>query len=421
LLPVVAHIFAPRARKRFRIAAWGGSLYTPTSMARYDYILRGGTVLDGTGRGGRQADVAIADGRVAEITPAVAGDARREIDCTGLLICPGLIDLHTHVFDGVSVWGVPPDVAGVATGVTTVVDAGSAGSTTFPGFRRYFIEPARTRVLAYLHIVTIGIITGDQSGVCVSELSDPHYLNVDAAVETVSAHRDVLVGIKVRLTASYTEDETAEARALDATIEAGERAGVPVMVHHAMSRVSTDEVMAKLRPGDIYTHCFHPNGTGIVDADLRVLDSVRQARSRGVVFDIGHGGGAFGWDVARACTQQDFWPDVISTDLHSYNIRGPVYDLPTTLSKLLHLGMELPKVIAAATSRPAAVLGRSETLGRLEPGCRADVSILQAVEGEQKLNDVKWVEETAAVRLVPRWTVSDGLLCGAGYASGPPR
>ena len=381
---------------------------------RLDYILRDGTVFDGTGAEGTTADVAIRDGRVTAIAPHVKQDAERILNCTGHIVCPGLIDLHVHVFDGVSVWAVPPESAGLSTGVTTMVDAGTSGSTTFPGFRRYFIEPARSQVLAFLHIVTIGILTGDGSGVRVSELSDPHYIDVASAAETIAANRNLLVGVKLRLTASYTEDDQAEVRALDSALDAAERTGVPLMLHHAASRLSTEQVMAKLRPGDIYTHCFHPNATGIVDQDFRVLPSVHDARKRGVLFDVGHGSGSFGWNVALACAEQRFWPDTISTDLHRYNIDGPVFDLPTTLSKFLHLGMPLGETIAAATSRAAAAINRVDDLGLLAPGRRADITIMQAVEGQHRLTDVEGVAEIGPIRLIPRWTVRNGLLCVAG-------
>ena len=381
---------------------------------RFDYILRDGTVFDGSGVESTTADVAIRVGRVAAIAPHITQDAERVLNCRGYIVCPGLIDLHVHVFDGVSVWAVPPESAGLSTGVTTMVDAGTSGSTTFPGFRRYFIEPARSQVLAFLHIVTIGILTSDRSGVRISELSDPHYINVASAAETIAANRDLLVGVKLRLTASYTADDQAEARALDAALDAAQLAGVPLMLHHSASRLSTEQVMGKLQPGDIYTHCFHPHATGIVDQDLRVLPCVHEARERGVLFDVGHGAGSFGWNVAHACVEQGFWPDTISTDLHRYSIDGPVFDLPTTLSKFLHLGMPLAETIAAATTRAAAAINRVDDLGLLAPERRADITIMQAVEGQHRLTDAKGTDEVGSIRLIPHWTVCDGLLCAAG-------
>ena len=157
--------------------------------------------------------------------------------------------------------------------------------------------------------------------------------------------------------------------------------------------------------GPFYRHLFEAGGA------RRVLDCVRAGRERGILFDIGHGVGSFDWQVARAATEQGFWPDVISTDLHRYCIDGPVFDLPTTITKLLYLGMPLGAVIAATTARPAAAIGRSDTLGRLAPGAPADVSVLEAVGGNHPLTDVNLHTETAATRLVPRWTVRNGLLC----------
>ena len=390
-------------------------------MARqFDCILSGGTVFDGVSAEGRRADVGILDGRIDAVADRLDPVAERIVDCTGRLVCPGLIDLHAHVFDGVSVWGVAPQDAGIRTGVTTVVDAGTAGSTTFPGFRRYFIEPARTEVLAYLHVVTIGILTSDRSGVIVSELSDPNYLDPGGAAATVEANRDVLVGIKVRLTATYTADEKGETKALDAALEAAERAKVPLMVHHTGSRITMAEMMDKLRPGDVYTHCFHSREPNIVDDRLKLMDCVRQAREKGVCFDVGHGVGSFDWPIARACAEQGFWPDVISTDLHRYNIDGPVFDLPTTLSKFVHLGMPIGQAIAAATSRPAEAVGRAERIGRLAEGRRADVTVLEVVEGDHQLTDSAGRDERASIRLVPRCVLREGLVCTAGDRYAPP-
>ena len=272
--------------------------------------------------------------------------ARQTIDVAGLIVTPGLVDLHTHLYEGVSHYGIDPDTYCLGRGVTTAVDAGSSGAQTFPGLRRYVIGRSRTRVLAFLHIAVQGMITN-----IVGELEDLRWASVAQAIDRAREHPDVIIGIKVRLGYQMVGNDPRPAMRL--AREAADALGLPLMVHVIDMRPPISWLLPYMGRGDVVTHCFHGNEGGILDARGRLFPDVLQARQRGVLFDVGHGVGSFAYRVARAAIAQGFPPDTISSDLHAHNVGGPAYDQATTLSKLLHVGMELPDVIRATTSTPS--------------------------------------------------------------------
>lgn len=371
-----------------------------------DLLLAGGRVIDPAAGLDRVAAVAIAGGRIASVGPAA--EARRTIDATGLVVVPGLIDLHVHVYEGVSHYGVDADTRCLMRGVTTAVDTGSAGAQTFPGFRRLAVEGARTRVLAYLHVAVQGMISP-----LVGELEDARWASPAQTVACAREHPDVIVGVKVRL--GYQMVGQDPEPALTAARKAADRLELPLMVHVIDMPRPIGWLLPSMREGDVVTHCFHGSDDGgILDGGGQVLEEVRDARERGVLFDIGHGIGSFTWRVARAALEQGFPPDTISSDVHAHNVHGPVFDQPTTLSKLLHLGMPLPDVVRATTSSPAAALRRADTLGSLAPGREADVTVLELVRGARALVDGAEVSETAAEWLEPRWVVRGGVALELG-------
>ena len=344
--------------------------------------------------------VAVDAGRIVAPHPDI--DARRTIDATGLLVVPGLIDLHVHVYPGVSHYGVEPDEHCLLRGVTTAVDTGSAGAATFPGFRRYVIEHARTRVLAFLHVAVQGMVSA-----LVGELEDPRWASPALSVVCANEHPDVIVGIKVRL--GYQMVGQDPERAFVAARKAADRLELPLMVHVIDLPRPLAWLLPRLGEGDVVTHCFHGSEDGtLLDEDGRVIPEAWEARDRGVVFDIGHGVGSFAFRVARAALEQDFPPDTISSDIHVYNVDGPVFDQPTTLSKLLHLGLDLPAVIEATTAAPARAVRRADTIGSLAAGREADITVLEMVDGEHDLVDAEEAHVTASARLLPRWVVRGG-------------
>jgi dihydroorotase len=333
--------------------------------------------------------------------PGTAGPPRRTIDATGLIVTPGLVDLHTHLYDGVSHYGIDPDTYCLAHGVTTAVDAGSSGAQTFPGLRRYVIERSRTQILAFLHIAVQGMITN-----LLGELEDLRWASVAQAVQRARENPDIIVGIKVRLGHQMVGDDPEPALRLGR--EAADALGLPLMVHVIDMRPPISWLLPYLRRGDVVTHCFHGNEGGILDARGRLFPAVVRARERGVLFDVGHGVGSFAYRVARSAIAQGFPPDTISSDLHSHNVAGPAYDQATTLSKLLHVGMTLPDVIRATTSAPAGALRRADHVGALLPGREADVTLFEVRSGHWALPDAAGVTEVVEQVLVPTLVVRAG-------------
>ncbi len=374
----------------------------------HDLVVAGGHVLcPATGIDGI-ADVGLDDGHIAAVGEGLAG--RERVDAAGLLVVPGLIDLHVHVYDGVSHYGIDADTYLLRRGTTTGIDVGSAGAQTFPGLRRMVVEQAQTRIYAYLHIAVEGMISR-----LVGELEDLRWASVEQCVRVADANRDVIAGVKLR--AGYQMVGPDPRPAVGLALEAADALELPLMVHVIDMGMPLPELLARLRPGDVVTHCFHGNDGGLLDDGGKVWPEAFAARERGILFDVGHGSGSFTWRVARAALAQGFPPDTISSDVHTYNHAGPVYDLPRTLSKLLHLGMPLADVIAAATSRVAAHLAHVAPtgLGTLAVGAPGDLSLLERQRGRFELTDGEHrlsagVTEVADERLVARTVVRAGAV-----------
>jgi len=373
-------------------------------------LIRGGTVVDPSQGLHALRDVRLADGRVAEIGDGLAPRSGEEVvDARGRLVVPGLIDLHVHVFWGGSHYGIDPDPHCLATGTTTVVDAGSAGALTFPAFRRYVIEVARTRILPFLNIGATGMLSPD-----VGELALVEFIDKAAALRAIEAHRDLIQGVKVRLSRELVAQNAR--LALKTALEASEAARLPIMVHVGDTPLRLTDILEELRPGDILTHCFHGRGEGILDERGQVLGEARRAAARGVHFDVGHGRGSFAFAVARRALAQGFRPGTISSDLHVYNVDGPVFDLATTMSKFLHLGLSLDEVVAMTTAAPAGALRGAAALGTLAPGAAADVTLLERSEGRFELEDAQGERVTAGQRLVPAGVIRNGVWVNVGPA-----
>jgi dihydroorotase len=396
-----------------------------------DLAVVGGRVLD-SGQGiDRMASILISDGVITEIEADTEGVGRRsraqprgpaggwpermgrggvwggrppeatQVDASGLIVVPGLVDLHTHLYRGVSHYGIDADAYCLDRGVTTAVDAGSSGAQTFPGLRSYIIERSRTRILAFLHIAVQGMITN-----LLGELEDLRWASVAQAVERAREHPDLIVGIKVRLGYQMVGDDPAPAMRL--AREAADTLGLPLMVHVIDMRPPIGWLLPYLGRGDIVTHCFHGNEGGILDADGTLFPEVRRTRERGVRFDVGHGVGSFAYRVARSAIAQGFPPDTISSDLHAHNVDGPAYDQATTLSKLLHVGMEIQDVIRATTATPAQAARRQDRIGALVPGREADLTAFELRYGNWALPDAAGATEVVERLLVPRLVIRAG-------------
>ena len=371
---------------------------------KYDLLLRGGHVIDAKNGVDAVRDVAIAGGKVAAVAPRIEpADAFKTIDVTGLYVTPGLIDIHVHVFAGTGEKGsyagdnsVYPDGFTLRAGVTTVADAGCAGWRNFEEFKTRIIDRAKTRVLAFLNIVGNGM----RGGPWEQDLTD--MAAVPAGVMALK-YPGVIVGIK---TAHYAGPEWTP---VEHAVEAGTIANIPVMVDFGASkpeRPVAELVTKKLRPGDIYTHVYS-GLRGEQDPSGRVNPGLYEGRKRGVIFDVGHGGGSFAWRIAAPAVKEGFVPDSISTDLHIGSMNAGMKDMLNVMSKFLALGQPLAEVVRWSTWNPAREI-KQEGLGHLSVGAGADVAVLRLEEGRFGFVDSFGARQRGTQKLACELTLRDG-------------
>jgi dihydroorotase len=377
----------------------------------HDLVLTNGRILDpGSGLDCR-GDVAFSSGRIAALGPSGSEvNARRVVDVNGAIIAPGLIDIHTHVYWGATYLSVDANAVARAGATTTLVDAGSSGAATFAGFRRFIVDQAQPRVLAFLNISQPGMFCYGIN-MMVGEVDDFRLLSAKAAFEVADQNRDVIVGIKVRLGA--TESGALSLGALEVALEAADWLGLPVMAHVELPPPRLGNILERLRKGDILTHCYRPRPNAATNRFGRVKDEVLQARERGVLFDLGHGRSSFNFEVASQMLEAGFPPDVISTDIHFANVNGPVYNLLVTMSKFLCLGMPLTDVLAGVTSSAALAIGRPD-LGKLEVGSPGDAAILVVEQGSFPYQDSTGESINGTEQFVCRGMVVGGKLVESG-------
>ena len=373
----------------------------------FDLILRGGRVIDPSQRLDAVTDIAFAAGKVAMVGSALKADGGTDVrDVSGLIVTPGLIDLHTHVYWGGTSLGIDAEAFCRNSGVTTAVDTGSAGPGNFAGFRKHVIEPSQVRILAYLHVSHAGIF-GFSNRVMVGESEQLRLMDPITAAEVADANRDLIVGIKVRVGRHSSGDSGIVP--LDIALEVADQVGMPLMVHIDHPPPSYEDVLARLRPGDVLTHAFRPFPNTPVTAQGTVKRAVLEARERGVLFDIGHGKGSFAFKTARAMLANGFYPDTISSDVHQLCINGPAFDQVTTLSKFLCMGVPLSEVVAATTVNAAMALRRPE-LGSLKAGSVGDATLISIKEGQFDYVDAVGEHMTGTSKIV-----SEGVVIGGRW------
>lgn len=327
------------------------------------------------------------DGRIERVSSETSGrrpssDEATVFDGRGAYLSPGWVDLHTHIYYGATDISIRPVQAGMATGVTTLVDAGSAGEANFTGFQEYIAGGAQEAIFAFLNIGSIGLVACNR----VSELRELEDIDVDRALATAEAHPELIKGIKVR--ASHMILGGWGITPVRVAKKVARILRLPLMVHIGESPPTLDEVLAALDPGDVVTHCFNGKRGGNILDDERVLETARNAQSDGILFDVGHGAGSFSFDIARRAIELGVLPYSISTDLHQRNVHGPVWDLATTLSKIMALGMPLEEIIPRVTEHPARVVGLDRDGARwLEEGATADFTLFDVVDGSVELAD----------------------------------
>src|SRR5215471_8582 len=302
-----------------------------------DLVLSGGRVIDPASGRDEIVDIAFGEGKVIELGHDLPDNGAEAVDARRLLVVPGLIDLHTHVYWGGTSLGV--DAAEIAriSGTTTFVDAGSAGPGNFHGFRRHVIEPSPVRIVPFLNVSFPGIFAFSPS-VMVGENTDLRLIDPRECVRVIEANRDLIVGVKVRV--GRTAGGNSGVAPLDIALEVAEETGLPVMAHLDHPPPSRLQVMSRLRRGGVITHCFRPFPNAPIAGNGRIREEIIAARERGVVFDIGHGGGSFGFRTAEGMLAAGFLPDVISSDVHTMSVNGPAFNQLVTMSKFLLLGMD---------------------------------------------------------------------------------
>ena len=386
---------------------------------KFDLLIRNANALDaGSGLAGKR-DIGIRYGLIEAIEPTIAPErAQRVMDAGGKLVTPGLIDLHCHTYPYGSAIGIPADELVAHQCTTTVVSAGDAGANNFAAFRRFIVPASRTRQFAFVHIAIAGL-----AGFPVPELFNIDYAQVDAAARAVAENADMVLGVKVRMSENVIARHGTEP--LKRAIKACELSGVPAKIMCHIGGVSDPALMSQildlLRPGDVLTHCYSgaPNvagmGTNIVQ-DGKLLPAALAAKKRGVVFDIGHGGGSFDYTIAEAAIAQGCPPDTISSDIHVFsgNTPGMPY-LPWVMSKLIGLGFTLPEVVSMATGAPARVISRIPKHGTLQVGAPADLSIMEIVDGPVSFVDTRNNTRQGKVYLRPAGTVVAGVAFGRPY------
>jgi dihydroorotase len=381
----------------------------------YDLVLKGGRVLDPASGLDGALDVAIDNGLIARIAAGIApAEAARVIEVGGKLVTPGLIDLHAHVFEGVNRTGVNPDLGGVHSGVTTIVDAGSAGAATFGGWK-HILPHCATEVIPFLHICQTGLAT-------LPDIIAESSVNLADTVKVATQHAGVIRGIKARMVSPALEIMGMEMPRL--AKRAAREAGIKLMVHIGDTEKRYDPkvihpLLSLLEPGDILTHYFTPNPGGVLDANGKLVPEAREAADRGVWFDTAHGRMNFSFDVGRKIIDQGLLPHCISTDLTVPGRQMTVHSMTEMMTRFLGLGFTLPQVVAMSTSNPATAAGVADRLGRLAVGRQADVSVLDLTPGEWVVYDILGSPLRVDRAFAPHLTVKKGRVFTPDFGPRP--
>ena len=371
----------------------------------YDLLLKGGSVIDPAQDLRGVLDVAVQDGKIAQVAANIpASEARRVVHVPGKTVTPGLIDLHTHVFDGVAANGVHPDIAGVHAGVTTVVDAGSSGCATFSAFPRHILPKCETEVIPLLHICQTGLATNPD---IIAESS----IDLESTLRVAREHKGLIKGIKARMVSPALEIFGMEMPRL--AKRAARESGVPLMVHIGDTTKRYDpnvirELLPLLEPGDIVTHLFTANPGGVLDTNEKLVPEAKELTARGVWLDTAHGRMNFGFNVGRRVLDQGLTPHCISTDLTVPGRANTVHSMVEIMARFLGMGFTLEQVIAMSTVNPARAIGEASRLGSLAVGRQADISVLEVRDGRwvvyDTLRDSMKIDKT----VVPVLTVKRG-------------
>ena len=408
----------------FALAAAAGLRPAGAAMGpddKFDLVIKGGDVLDPSQSLRGKRDIGIRNSVIEAVEADIpAARALRTIDASGKLVTPGLVDLHSHVYPYGSAIGIPADELVPYQCTTTCVSAGDAGANNFAAFRRYIVGQTRTRLYAFVHIANIGLTPFP-----VAELYNIDFAQVDACARTIAENADIALGAKVRMSENVIAKHGTEPlkRAIMACEKSGTNGKIMVHIGGVETRQLMSDILDLLRPGDILTHAYSglPNIAGDftnIVQDGKLLPAALAAKRRGVIFDVGHGGGSFDYTVAEAAIPQGATPDTISSDVHVFsgNTPGMPY-LVWVMSKFMAMGYTLEQVVAMATINPAKVINRAPKLGTLEIGAPGDVAIMELVEGPVSFVDTRNNKRDGKVYLKPVQTVTGGIAFGRPYSA----
>jgi dihydroorotase len=382
----------------------------------YDLVLKGGTVVDPSSGLDGVLDIAVENGTIARVAPGITlAETRRVIEVGSRIVTPGLIDCHAHVFEGVNRTGVNPDLGGVHAGVTTIVDAGSAGAATFGGFTKHILPHCHTEIVPFLHICQTGLAT-------LPDIISESSVNLEDTVRVATEHRGLICGIKARMVSPALEIMGMEMPRL--ARRAAREAGIKLMVHIGDTEKRYDPkvihpLLSLLEPGDILTHYFTPNPGGVLDANGRLVPEAREAADRGVWFDTAHGRMNFSFDVGRRIIDQGLLPHCISTDLTVPGRLTAVHSMTEMMTRFLGLGFTLPQVVTMSTANPAKAIGAAHRLGSLAVGRQADISVLDIQRGDGMVYDVLGAGLRVDRALVPHLTVKRGTVFSPDFGPRP--
>ena len=382
----------------------------------YDLLIKGGTVIDPSQSFNGPNDVAVQDGKIARIAPGIPSEeATRVVDVRGKMVVPGLIDLHTHVYDGVNGNGVEADLGGVRAGVTTMVDAGSSGCDTFAGFPRHIIPDNATEIICFLHICRTGLAT-------TPDIFSPSSIDLDKTIQVASENRHIIAGIKARMVSPALEIMGMEMPRL--AKRAATEAGIKLMVHIGDTEKRYDpnvirQLLPILEQGDIVTHLFTANPGGVLDSEGDVVPEAMEAKDQGVWLDTAHGRMNFSFDVGQRVVDQGLIPHCISTDLTLPGRVRTVHSMTEMMTRFLTMGFTLEQVITMSTLNPAMAVGVEDRLGILAVGRQADISVLDIEEGDWVVYDVVGGTRRTDKAVVPVLTVKKGEVFEAGWGPRP--
>ncbi len=378
-----------------------------TRQASYDMVLKGGTLLDPAQNINDRRDIAFKDGRVAAVAERIdPSQAAQVVDVTGKLVTPGLIDLHGHFYHGGGPASTDADETCLSAGVTTGIDAGSAGWANYEAMRDYVFPTKRTRLLAFLHIGAAGLLLNRVTG---GELQDLRLADADRTADTIKENPGFLLGVKVRMQVGAVPDGKGY-DALKRAREAADKAKVMLMVHVSGTPIPLPQILELLGPGDIATHIFNGHPEGILDNNGKIRPEVKAAAQRGVIMDVAHAGVHCDLKVAEAALQQDFPPNTISTDIHISPPERVVYRQNDLVSKFHAMGMSLADTVAASTVQPAKILGLDNEIGSLAPGMAGDAAVFDQIEGRFVWQDMADHTVEGKFRLDTFLTIRDGAV-----------